>query len=203
MADRSKRKLLQIRDRLSQVAARLFQMHGYESVTMEQIAAAADVARGTLYNHFPFKEAVLAYWIHGQLAKDLPALTRRALGRGSLNDGLATVLEASARWWEAHRDYAAPFLRHRFQSLRNDQPGASSSAMTPVYEQLIEAARQADQIAHRAGADRLANYLHFLYLSALVRWLENPGVSLTQEFAHALDFFMRATTAAHSPAAVR
>ncbi len=46
-------------------------MHGYESVTMEQIAAAADVARGTLYNHFPFKEAVLAYWIHGQLAKDL------------------------------------------------------------------------------------------------------------------------------------
>ena len=37
----------------------LFNQHGVENVTMEQIAEAADIARGTLYNYFPSKDAII------------------------------------------------------------------------------------------------------------------------------------------------
>lgn len=36
-------------------------MHGYEAVCMEQIADAADVAKATLYNYFPVKEALIGH----------------------------------------------------------------------------------------------------------------------------------------------
>ncbi|KOQ34187.1 TetR/AcrR family transcriptional regulator, partial [Achromobacter xylosoxidans] len=43
------RKRQQTLDHLSQTAYRLFETLGYEVVTMEQIAAQADVSKGTLY----------------------------------------------------------------------------------------------------------------------------------------------------------
>ena len=47
------RKRLQTLDLLTRSAYTLFETHGYDSVTMEQIAAQAGVSKGTLYNHFP------------------------------------------------------------------------------------------------------------------------------------------------------
>ena len=58
------RKRLQTLDLLTRSAYTLFETHGYDSVTMEQIAAQAGVSKGTLYNHFPVKEALLAHYFH-------------------------------------------------------------------------------------------------------------------------------------------
>ncbi|CAJ0730919.1 hypothetical protein R77592_02498 [Ralstonia mannitolilytica] len=57
---RRERKRLQTLDHLAATAFALFEQHGYDAVTMEQIAAQADVSKGTLYNHFPLKEGSIA-----------------------------------------------------------------------------------------------------------------------------------------------
>ncbi|WP_202126112.1 TetR/AcrR family transcriptional regulator [Actinomadura physcomitrii] len=41
------------------LAARLFDQHGYASVSMEQIASAADIAKPTLYHYFRGKDEIL------------------------------------------------------------------------------------------------------------------------------------------------
>jgi AcrR family transcriptional regulator len=50
------RKKLQTRQHIADVAARLFAAHGFEDVTVDQVAAAADVAKKTVFNYFPTKE---------------------------------------------------------------------------------------------------------------------------------------------------
>ena len=54
--DRRTRKRLATRQAISDAATRLFFARGFDGVTIDEIAAAADVGRMTVFNHFPRKE---------------------------------------------------------------------------------------------------------------------------------------------------
>jgi AcrR family transcriptional regulator len=54
--DRRTRKRLATRQGISDAATRLFIERGFDHVTVDEIAAAADVGRMTVFNHFPRKE---------------------------------------------------------------------------------------------------------------------------------------------------
>jgi AcrR family transcriptional regulator len=54
--DRRSRKRLATRRAISVVADRLFRERGFDHVTVDEIAAAADVGRMTVFNHFARKE---------------------------------------------------------------------------------------------------------------------------------------------------
>lgn len=56
---RRERKKQETRQRLMEAALRLFHEHGYDATTVEQIAEAADVAKGTFFNYFETKEMLL------------------------------------------------------------------------------------------------------------------------------------------------
>src|ERR1700761_7408270 len=54
--DRRSRKRLATRQRISDCATRLFIENGFDKVTVDEIAEAADVSRMTVFNHFARKE---------------------------------------------------------------------------------------------------------------------------------------------------
>jgi len=189
--NRRQRKRRQTRDYVAEVAFDLFETHGFEAVTMEQIASRADVARGTVYNHFPVKEAVLAHAMHAQLENDLASLLDGILRRTGFMAQAATLLEASATWWTPRRHYLAPYIRYRFQQFEK-APEADESAgsdMLEAWRALIAHAQRAGELRDDMDAARLAHYLHFLYLSELMRWLTEPIPSLADGMAGVLEFF--------------
>ncbi|WP_140920000.1 TetR/AcrR family transcriptional regulator [Limnobaculum xujianqingii] len=55
-SDRRSRKRLATRQAISVAATRLFLERGFDRVTVDEIADAADVGRMTVFNHFPRKE---------------------------------------------------------------------------------------------------------------------------------------------------
>jgi AcrR family transcriptional regulator len=58
---RRERKKEETRRRIFDAAVALFRDKGFEATTVDEITERADVARGTFFNYFPRKEAVLAY----------------------------------------------------------------------------------------------------------------------------------------------
>lgn len=54
--DRRSRKRLATRQAISDAATRLFLERGFDAVTVDEVAEAADVGRMTVFNHFPRKE---------------------------------------------------------------------------------------------------------------------------------------------------
>lgn len=54
---------IQLKKRIGQAAYRLFKEHGFDSVSVEQIVAAARVSKGTFFNFFPTKaDALIVYY---------------------------------------------------------------------------------------------------------------------------------------------
>ncbi|MBN3817852.1 TetR/AcrR family transcriptional regulator [Paraburkholderia sp. Se-20369] len=186
---RRARKRIQMLAHLAATAARLFDAHGYDTVTMEQIAAEADVAKRTLYNHFATKEAVLAHWLEGELARDLAHLQRDVARRKSFASRIACVLDASAAWCEQHPVYLLAYLRHRFLSIGTVEPDDGGDIVL-VWRQLIVAGQQAGELNAALPAEQLATWFHHLYLAAMLRWLNAPGLSLKREFQAVARFFV-------------
>lgn len=202
---RRDRKRLQTLEHLARTAGELFDAHGYEAVTMEQIAAAADVAKGTLYNHFPVKEAVLAHWLHLEMAANLTALHRQLESKRGFVAGMTFVLQHSADWCEAHPDYLAPYLRYRFLGIGVEpSPSRESEQLSDIadtFAWLVRRGQAAGEIRGDVDARRLALAFHHLYLAAMLQWLASPGLKLRKEFAGAVELFLHGATAPATPAA--
>src|ERR1700759_4183620 len=76
-SDRQSRKRLATRRSISLAADRLFLERGFENVTVDEIAEAADVGRMTVFNHFPRKEDMF-FDLDDEIREDLrSALQRR------------------------------------------------------------------------------------------------------------------------------
>jgi AcrR family transcriptional regulator len=58
---RRERKKEETRHRIFHAAIDLFRERGFENTTVDEITEKADVAKGTFFNYFPRKDAVLAY----------------------------------------------------------------------------------------------------------------------------------------------
>ena len=190
---RRERKRKQMLGHLAGTAAKLFESLSYESVTMERIAEEADVAKRTLYNHFPTKEAILAYWIDAELKRDLAGLQSSIARCKTFRARVACVLRASADWCERHPQHLMAYLRHRLLSVGapSAQEGRSDgSDIALMWQQLIAAGQQAGELSAESPADQLATWFHHLYLGALLRWLNTPGLSLEGEFRSITTLFI-------------
>lgn len=173
-------------------ADELFQAHGFAAVTMEQIAAVADVSKRTLYKYFPAKEAVLAHLLEVELARDLAGLGERIDANAAFRDNVWAVLSESAAWCARHPDYLLPYIRYKFLSF---DPNAGTHAaddgdMLQAWAALIAMAQQRGELDPARPALELAFYFHYLYLGALMRWLTDPRLDLQHEFATVVRLFV-------------
>jgi len=199
-AGRRERKRRQTLDHLADTAFRLFETLGFEAVTMEQIAIEADVAKGTLYNHFPVKEALLAHRVHQDLADDAPQLRAAMHNLPGFARRMAYLLQATSHWAESHRAYLPHYLRYR---LAHANPGAAPQAprsgMEQIVEGLIHAGQQAGELRTDLPAAQLADMFQYLYLATMTRWLNGSRLPLRQEFKATLDVFLHGSAAPRGP----
>lgn len=79
------RKKEQTRRLLSETARRLFGEHGFENVSVAEVAHAADVSPATVFNYFPRKEDLVYGRLEAFEAELLGAIRARAPGESVLN----------------------------------------------------------------------------------------------------------------------
>lgn len=82
------RKRAQTRARIQAEAMRLFFEHGFEATTLDDIAAAADVSRRSLFHYFASKEEIVF-----STKADLPTLVTEEVGRRPADEPLLDMVE--------------------------------------------------------------------------------------------------------------
>lgn len=101
--NRQTRKRLATRQKISDVATRLFSERGFDGVKIEEIAEAADVSRMTVFNHFPRKEDMF-FDLDNEGRQDL----LEALQERDAQTPPVEALRLFAHWAVSHR---RPYVR--------------------------------------------------------------------------------------------
>lgn len=184
---RRERKRLQQLDHLAETAWALFEAQGFEAVTMEGIAAAADVSKVTLYRHFPVKEALLRHVFHRDLREAWPAIQPELAVAAPGRARLARFLELQAAWCESRRGYLLPYVRFRLGDTDLSGERRERSGMDVIFAELIAQGQAAGEFRTDLPAPLLAMYLQFAHLATLLRCLSDASLSLAGELARMLD----------------
>jgi AcrR family transcriptional regulator len=141
--DRRARKKARTRTLIRETAQRLFAERGFEGVTIADIAAAADVAVQTVFNHFPTKEDLFfdghTPWVEGAAeavrsrprgTAPLDALHAYLVDRVALHVRQLTTPEG--RLFDATLE-ASPALRARERELHHEATGRLGDALYEVW----------------------------------------------------------------------
>lgn len=186
---RRERKRRQQVDHLAEVAWALFEAEGFEAVTMERIAAAADVSKVTLYRYFPVKEALLRHVFHRELREIWPALRLELAQVAPGRERLQRFLERQAIWCESRRSSLLPYVRFRMADTGLPGEGRERSGMDLIFGELIAQGQAVGEFRADFPAALLAMHLQFAHLATLLRCLADPRLSLADELARMLELF--------------
>ncbi|HEY1745103.1 MAG TPA: TetR/AcrR family transcriptional regulator [Granulicella sp.] len=156
MLNRQTRKRLATRQRISDVATRLFIERGFDKVKIEEIAEAADVSRMTVFNHFPRKEDMFFDLDEAGREELLASLQRRKAGTPPVE-----ALRLFAHWAVANQ---RPYVRF-FEE-------GSDKFMVAIEESEALKARA------RAIRDELTDTLTVALAGSVTRKLPDPVASL-------------------------
>ena len=172
------------------VAGDLFAEHGFDDVTMADIATAADVARATVFNYFGSKHA-LDRSAHRDRARGLPRHARRRARRRRRRRRPTCCASSSSRWPSASSrsgaSSAASSARSRASSsasTRESSRSAPTTRRTPGCCNSWNAGQQRGDLNAALDAGAVARAFRSLANGTITGWLyQDDGGSLVD--AHA------------------
>jgi AcrR family transcriptional regulator len=180
-----------------QAAEQVFGSQGLGGARMEDIAARAGVAVGTLYNHFNDRDALLSELIASRrqdLAVRLDDELRRSQGEG-FERQLEGLVSAVLSHFEEHRPFLSILLEgeHARTSPVGPRGARPNAALLEVYkrvQQLVE--RGIGARALRNEPDLLPSFLMGVLRSVLARELYAPThVPFAERAPQIVAFFLR------------
>ncbi len=132
-------------------AERIFACAGFHDASVEQIAAEAELATGTIYLYFINKEALYAAVFEEKIAEKIDYIEKEARATRDPLDGLRRAVRAQLVFYDQHRAFFEIFLR---QNPVTPPPGQASAAVAPkqyqrhlaLLRELIEAAQRQKKI---------------------------------------------------------
>lgn len=182
--NRMERKKEETRKKITLVAMDLFKKQGFDSTTMEQIANEADIAKGTLYNHFPVKEAILAEYVQRETKELMPRALRLLQELPDTRSRLITLLRKGVEWMEQYlnNDIYEKYFIYRMQTVVQaiKNPGLRSGFNT-VLEQFIRMGQEAGEIRQDVPVKVLSNQLEAIHVFTVIDWVTKTECSSIYE----------------------
>ncbi len=116
------------RRRIVETARELFRTRGFDATTTRDIARAAEIAAGTLFNYFDSKEAVVVALAAEALHKARGVFSNRPV-EGTLEEELFALVAAEMRQLKPLRTFLTPLLETAFTPLASMKRAAHHESL--------------------------------------------------------------------------
>jgi TetR/AcrR family transcriptional regulator, cholesterol catabolism regulator len=196
---RRERKKQEVLARLRSAALELFQGKGYEATTVEEIAERADVAKGTFFNYFPRKDALLLALAEETFEALLEELGPPERWRGTARQQFQRLYLRLADTVEENPALSKVML---IENMRHFWMRESEDAMEQAFHELtvrvLRAAEERGEFLYPFAMETAAKLLEAAYFTTMVDWLRNgaPAGVFRKDLASKLDIIFRGLGAA-------
>ena len=175
---RRERKKDETRTRIFRSAIELFRERGFENTTVDEITERADVAKGTFFNYFPRKEAVLGYLSESRLAAIEETAGLKLAASGAVREKLLDLYALAATAYE--EDHA--LSRYVLLELMARAFAPTEEAAIRRHELVVAIIRQGQEngeLRRDVDPTRIEALLTGTYYATLYTWV----CCLPEEFA--------------------
>jgi AcrR family transcriptional regulator len=171
---RRERKKEETRQKLLEAARSLFHTKGYNATTVEEITERTDVAKGTFFNYFPSKEALLselAVWQIDQLRDALD------LARGAPASPVARIKLLMQLLQEQSADHAKLARQTFARRLCNPSPSphGAKKRLFGLLTELVSEAQSCGEMRTDVDAELVSELLRLLYFHQMVAHPNDDG----------------------------
>lgn len=169
------RKKLVTRARIIEVAVRMFGERGLEAPTVEEIAAACEVGKGTIYNYFQTKEEIVVAFMADLERRLEKRVSRFTVSSGPLERVLADFIRYHLRLKRPYREFVRVFMAQL--ALRGGHMAAHiaeiQKAAEPPLLDFLTRLRRRGLLRRDLDLQRFAAAFETIHLGIVMLWLND------------------------------
>lgn len=185
---RSDRRKAKTRHRIVTAAVDLFRQHGFDATTMEQIAETADIAKGTLYNYFPSKEAIISAYVQQSFEDRHTDRIQQFQQLPDTRTRLTVILRELMKRVQAQPDVFEIYLAYRVRqvvSLRPDLREGGKQAFGSLAGEIVRLGQASGDIRTDLPPLMLVELFEFIFVEVAKQFYTDPdtfdaGVAIEQ-----------------------
>jgi AcrR family transcriptional regulator len=169
------RKKRETRARIIDVAIRMFGERGIAAPTVEEIAAAAEVGKGTIYNYFATKEEIVVAFMVEVEKRVQGKVADFATRRGPLESILADFIRYQLELKEPYRDFVRVFMAQVYTRGAELLPHFEEmqKAINPPLIELFQNLLRRSLIREDANLDTLIEIFKLLHMGIITVWIND------------------------------
>ncbi|MGE5583813.1 MAG: TetR/AcrR family transcriptional regulator [Bacillota bacterium] len=192
MGNRVERKKEETKRKIISVAMNLFKKQGFNATTMEQIAAEVDIAKGTLYNYFPVKEAILDAFIQQTFQQKNTERIAQIRKLPDTRSRITFILSDLINGVRSEKEIFEKYFVYRIQnmiSLSRDQ--STESGLGLLETELIELGQKGAELRNDLPLDMFKALFEFVFVVVAQQFYKEPGRFIADKaIEQGVDLFM-------------
>ncbi|MFP4661669.1 MAG: TetR/AcrR family transcriptional regulator [Halanaerobiales bacterium] len=186
------RKMEKTQKRIIEAAISLFDEFGIDETTMEQISETADVARGTLYNYFSSKEAIISEYIEQSMKENKPIRFKDLQQLPDTRARIEYIFEQLISGIQNRKELFERFLVFRMQQMLSfEQNESEKGDFSQLGYKIIELGQKSGEIRTDIPLYILEDLFEFAFAEAIKPLYIEPGnYNQSESINRCIDFFM-------------
>ncbi|MFW6389621.1 MAG: TetR/AcrR family transcriptional regulator [Halanaerobiales bacterium] len=191
------RKMERTRRKIITAAITLFDKHGIDETTMEEISETADVARGTIYNHFSSKEAIISEYIEQSMQEKQPVRLQKLHELSNTYERVKYVFMQLISGIQKKKELFERFLAHRMHKILSFNQNESEKADFSILAyKIIEMGQKSGEIRTDIPLYILEDLFEFAFAEAIKPlYVEPDNFNQSESIQNCIDLFMNGVKA--------
>jgi len=191
-SNRRERRKQEVRARILGAAEQLFLRQGFEATTVDQIAAAADVAQKTFFNHFATKQAVFEEFADARLEAFEAVVSAERGQRASTQRRLERVFTVLGDHVSETSELTRDLVLHLMRATPAGDGAAAGSPQLSTLQAAIGSLLRDGQAQGDVRRDHDIAFLTELVVGAycmiMIQWAKDPSYPLRERLEETARF---------------